>query len=161
MASGRLRVVESAGGTTRFETDDLESPLFALAFDGEGRRLASGGADGRLRLYELASPRADRSGIDAHAGPVFSLDVSPDGSRLVSTGADGAARVWAWGAGHAPLSTLEGEADRVRDARFSDDGRRILKRNGDRISTFDGNAWARSDAELPAYARSLLGFSAK
>ena len=41
------------------------------------------------------------------------------------------------------------------------DGRRILKRNGDRISTFDGNAWARSDAELPAYARSLLGFSAK
>lgn len=161
MTSGRLRVVRSASGDNLFETDDLESPVFALAFDGHGRRLASGGSDGRLRLYELSAPRADRGGIEAHAGPVLSLDVSPDGSRLVSTGADGAARVWAWGAGRDALSTLEGEADRVRDARFSTDGKRILKRNGDRISTFDGDAWARSDADLPAYARSLLGSSGK
>jgi hypothetical protein len=44
----------------------------------------------------------------------------------------------------------------VRDARFSADGRRILRRNGDRITTFDGEAWARADDELSTFARRLL-----
>ena len=85
---------------------------------------------------------------------MISLDIHPDGERIVSTGADGAARVWSWS--RQPLSTLEGEADRVRDARFSADGRRILRRNGDRITTFDGEAWARADGDLTTFARELL-----
>jgi WD40 repeat protein len=85
---------------------------------------------------------------------VISLDIHPDGERIVSTGADGAAQVWSWQ--RQALSTLEGEADRVRDARFSADGRRILRRNGDRITTFDGEAWARADDELSTFARRLL-----
>lgn len=154
MTSGHLRVLQVAGGEPVFEVDDLESPLYALAFDRRGLRLASGGSDGRVRLYELESPKPDRNGIAAHAGPVISLDIHPDGERIVSTGADGAARVWSWQ--RQALSTLEGESDRVRDARFSADGRRILRRNGDRITTFDGEAWARADEELSTFARRLL-----
>ncbi|MBK7847160.1 MAG: hypothetical protein IPJ73_07575 [Zoogloea sp.] len=157
MTSGHLRVLQVAGGEPVFEVDDLESPLYALAFDRRGLRLASGGSDGRVRLYELESPKPDRNGIAAHAGPVISLDIHPDGERIVSTGADGAARVWSWQ--RQALSTLEGESDRVRDARFSADGRRILRRNGDRITTFDGEAWARADEELSTFARRLLASS--
>ncbi|WP_347248371.1 hypothetical protein [Zoogloea sp.] len=154
MTSGHLKVLPVSGGDPVFEVDDLESPLYALAFDRRGRRLASGGSDGRLRLYDLDAPKPDHGGIAAHAGPVISLDIHPDGERIVSTGADGAARVWSWS--RQPLSTLEGEADRVRDARFSADGRRILRRNGDRITTFDGEAWARADGDLTTFARELL-----
>lgn len=156
LTDGRLRLIRSADGRTLFESDDGDGPIFALAFDQGGRRLASGGSDGRLRRYEIRALRADHSGIPAHAGPVMSVDISPDGTLLVSTGADGAARVWAWNGGKTPLSTLEGETDRVRDARFSADGRRIIKRNGDRITPFDGEAWARSDQELTGFALKLL-----
>ncbi|MBL8451768.1 MAG: hypothetical protein JNK97_03405 [Zoogloea sp.] len=152
--SGHLRVLPVVGGAAVFEADDLDSPIYALAFDRRGRRLASGGSDGHLRLYDLDAPRQDHNGVAAHAGPVISLDIHPDGERIVSTGADGTARVWSWS--RQALSTLEGEADRVRDARFSADGKRILRRNGDRITTFDGDAWARADDELTGFARSLL-----
>lgn len=154
LTSGHLRVLPVAGGAAVFEANDLDSPIYALAFDRRGRRLASGGSDGHLRLYDLDAPRQDHNGIAAHAGPVISLDIHPDGERIVSTGADGTARVWGWN--RQALSTLEGEADRVRDARFSTDGKRILRRNGDRITTFDGEAWARADDELTDFARSLL-----
>lgn len=152
--SGRLRVVPLVAGRHGFEMSDGEGPITALAFDRKGRHLASGAADGRLHLYDMAAPGAGRGGIAAHAGPLVSVDVSPGGERIVTTGADGAARIWDW-RGNA-LSTLEGEADRVRDARFSPDGRRILRRNGDRITSFDADAWARSDAELLDFADALL-----
>lgn len=157
LADGRLRLIRSADAQTLFQSDDADGPIFALAFDRSGRRLASGGSDGRLRRYEVQALRADHGGILAHAGPVLSVDISPDGRLLVSTGADGAARVWAWGGGKQPLSTLEGEAERVRDARFSADGQRIIKRNGDRITPFDGDVWSRSDDELGGFALKLLG----
>lgn len=157
LTDGRLRLIRSADGQRLFESDDADGPIFALAFDRDGRRLASGGSDGHLRRYDVRALRADHGAIPAHAGPVLSVDISPDGALLVSTGADGAARVWAWNGGKQPLSTLEGETDRVRDARFSADGKRIIKRNGDRITPFDGEAWARSDTELTGFALKLLG----
>lgn len=155
MHSGRLRVVSLVEGEASFEFDDTASPIAALAFDLQGRRLAVGGTDGHLRFYDVATPKADPRGLLAHTGPVVSVDVAPDGAYIISTGADGAARVWDWQ--RQALSTLEGGADRVRDARFSSDGKRILRRNGDRITTFDAEVWARSDAELIDFARGLLG----
>ena len=155
MHSGRLRVVSLAGAADSFEFDDTGSPIAALAFDRRGRRLTTGGTDGYLRFYAMDDAKADPDGVLAHTGPVVSVDVAPDGAYIISTGADGAARVWDWQR-HA-LSTLEGGADRVRDARFSSDGKRILRRNGDRITTFDADVWARSDAELVDFAHGLLG----
>jgi WD40 repeat protein len=54
-----------------------------VAFSPDGRHLASGVTNGRIKLWDAASLEELRT-IKAHTGPVTCLAFSPDSSRLVS-----------------------------------------------------------------------------
>jgi WD40 repeat protein len=64
-----------------------------VAFSADGRWLASGGKDGSIGLWDVASWGLKAS-LVGHADSVDSLSFSPDGTRLVSTGADATIRIW-------------------------------------------------------------------
>jgi WD40 repeat protein len=67
----------------------------ALASLPDGRRLVSGGADGRVIVWDLqtAAPLAELVGHAADV-PIMNLDITPDGMWLASAGHDRQACVW-------------------------------------------------------------------
>jgi WD40 repeat protein/serine/threonine protein kinase len=62
-------------------------------FSPDGRRLATAGADGAVKVWDLATGQETLT-LKGHASIVTGLAFSPDGHRLMSASADGTVRVW-------------------------------------------------------------------
>lgn len=90
--------------TDTFEWGHVGAVL-SLAFSADGKRLASGSADGTVRLWDVTTSRplrvwhghAARRPIPLHnwreAG-VQSLDITPDGRWILSVGSDDRLKLW-------------------------------------------------------------------
>jgi WD40 repeat protein/DNA-binding XRE family transcriptional regulator len=67
--------------------------VYAVAWDPTGEVLVSGGSDGTLRWWEVASGTCLYA-RQRHQGWVRALKISPDGKRVASCGQDGLIMVW-------------------------------------------------------------------
>ncbi|MFO0806258.1 MAG: WD40 repeat domain-containing protein [Gemmataceae bacterium] len=95
-----------------------------LDVSSDGKWLATGGSDRRLKLWPFAGGKpADNPTHDteAHAGWVEGLAFSPDGKFLVTGGADLAVRVWN-AADLTPVKSLTGHTGFLRDVAWLPDG---------------------------------------
>ncbi len=68
-------------------------PVTAIRFAGDARHALAAGADGALRLWDLAAGRLLHV-FAGHEGWIWSADVSKDGRLAVSAGRDGFVRLW-------------------------------------------------------------------
>ena len=104
----------------------------SVAFDSDGRRLASGGIDGVIRLWDSVSRKALGEPLEGHNHYVMSIAFSPDGKRLASASQDETVRLWDAINGKALGKPLWGHSESVNSLAFSPDGKRLASASHDK-----------------------------
>ena len=96
----------------------------SAAFSPEERFVLSGGVDGTVKLWDVASGRELQSFV-GHQGSVLSVAFSPEGKFALSGDSDGTVKVWEVATGRELLSFV-GHQGGVLSVAFSPDGRSVL-----------------------------------
>lgn len=92
--SGTVRIWDLTSGTETFRMESPgETAVYTLAFSPDGRRLAAGGQDARLRILDPASGACLHQ-LDGHAGHVYAAVFHPNGKLLASGDTVGGVRLW-------------------------------------------------------------------
>ncbi|HEY6890890.1 MAG TPA: NB-ARC domain-containing protein, partial [Solirubrobacter sp.] len=125
-------------GSARALSDALERVItghhggvWSVAWSPSGLQLASGGADGAVRVWDTDAAGRQAATLGGHAGAVRSVAWSPDGRRLASGGDDGTLRIFDANAWEAAPSVLTGHAGAVWSVAWSPGGERLASSSSD------------------------------
>jgi WD40 repeat protein len=121
-AATRLRVWDLATQRERSFDEGHTGAVRTVAIDQTGRWLASGGADGTVRLWDLAGRPGLVRMLRGHNLDVLAVAFSPDGKLLASGGADEKVVLW-YSADGRQAGTLAGPSILPARLAFSPDGR--------------------------------------
>ncbi len=96
LASGGYRTAKfwkRARNARKQEIAGLETPPKSVAVSGDGKWIALGEENGKIRLVELATGQ-QKAALEGHSGAVTGLDFTADSSQLVSGSQDASVRLW-------------------------------------------------------------------
>jgi WD40 repeat protein len=141
-------VIASTGGVDRavniWDADDggllavlreEGSVEWTVAFGPDDDRIASGGADGAVRIWDPSAPETSITTWNAHERDISDLAWHPDGERLVTVSPDGKVALWIAETGEAQLAIEDRPATSVAVA---PDGERIAVGGNDgRLALLD------------------------
>ena len=101
-----------------------EGAILDAVISSDGRRLASGGSDGTVRVWDLALGK-ELVCLKGHEGAVAHVVFTRDGSKILSGGEDGSVRLWDATTGK-QLDCLEGAPGCVSKLVVTRNGRRAI-----------------------------------
>ncbi|HJS08803.1 MAG TPA: protein kinase [Pirellulales bacterium] len=130
------------------------APLEAVAFDRDGRRFVTGGADGIVRLWSADDQHEPLQTFRYGDRPVLAVAISPDGRQIAAGGgdSDGFVKTWNIDSGKS-ICVFQGHTDAVTSVVYSADGTRLLTASCDATArlwdtaagalqrTFRGHTW--------------------
>jgi WD40 repeat protein/transcriptional regulator with XRE-family HTH domain len=152
-AEARASLLESSGSPAAAELPDSTGIVEAVSLSPDHRVLAVAGADGTLRLWDVARPghpvpigdpllAADRQ------QPLYAVAFSPDGSILATAGAGKTVMLWDMRTPGRPAelgSGLAGPASTVYSLAFSDHGSLLAAGSADKTVRL----WNLADPQHP------------
>jgi WD40 repeat protein/serine/threonine protein kinase len=113
-------------------------PVNAVAYTRDGKRLATGGNDKTVRIWDAATGR-EIARIRGHTNSVLGVAWSPDGARLATASLDGTARIWDGTSGQV-LRQLCGPGAPVTAVAWRPDGARLATTGYDfRVRVWDAD----------------------
>jgi WD40 repeat protein len=127
------RVTEVATGVDRVILPETTNTM-AVAASFDNRRIATGGADGMIRIWDAVT--GDRLAVlggdipEDQPAQVYSVEFDPRGARLVSGDRDGRVVLWDLASGK-NVMTFRPHESYVHVVAFSPDGTCILSGSGD------------------------------
>jgi WD40 repeat protein len=95
----------------------------AVAFSPDGRTVATGSADGNVRLWDAATRQEIGPPMSSDAKPVAAVAFSPDGTLVAASSADGNVQLWDTATQQEAGSALVAGAAEVAALAFSPDGK--------------------------------------
>ncbi len=143
LPGGTLRVLDASTGRERCAHDGHDGCVTCLVVSANGRMVASGGADGDVRVYDVSTGETLWV-LEVDPDEVTSVEFLPDRPALRTCGRDGVARRWSLATGleegrwsvapgaanpYSNIGTVHG----VFYTRASRDGSRVLVRRGARL----------------------------
>ncbi|MEO2034090.1 MAG: WD40 repeat domain-containing protein [Planctomycetaceae bacterium] len=127
-------------GTAGAVIDAHRDPIYGLAWNAVGDRLASVGIDQWLRLWTTEG-KATGEFNSGHF--LTSVSWKPDGTQLITGCDDGTIQIWT--SSGKPIQVLKGHDNRAWDVKWSSDGKRIASASRDstiRLWSEDGSPQA-------------------
>jgi hypothetical protein len=115
----------------RLERSRAGDQFTAVAFAPDGHSLVSGGQDGVVRVWDLASAK-DVQRLEGHTRTIWCLTFAPDGKTLASASDDTSVRLWDVVAGKC-LATLARHGGAVWFVSFAPDGKTLASSCEDSI----------------------------
>ena len=126
----RARLVEPDSGRT---LHTYRHPgVRSAAISPDNRRVLTGGADDRVRVWSGQSGRRVHT-LTEQTGNAVAVAFSPDGEWVASASADGTARIWKarnWGL----AASLTGHTNALTNVAFSADGEHVVTTGRDRTA---------------------------
>lgn len=126
----------------------VRSGISAIAFSPDGRTIASGDQEGRIKLWDVESG-VDIATINGHGKEVSSVIFSPDGAMLASGSGDDTVKLWDVGARRSiaarfkrfvtrrHIATLRGDTGLVESVAFSPDGKILAAGSPEGVNLWD------------------------
>lgn len=141
-----VRLYRLPSGTLEQTIAQERGAVSAMAFAADGTRIATGGSDKSLRVWETKPVGCVRR-IVGHQGTVFSIAMDPVSPRFATCGGfnDPTIRMWSLPDGRL-LNVMRGHTDTTSKVQFSPDGSAIVS------SSYDGTVrvWDPDDGDCTA-----------
>ena len=148
---GRLNFLCSQSSREFDAVDRVE----ALAIDSRGELFATGGWNGRARIWSLKNATLNHT-LDHECDYIYAVAFSPDGKFLAtgSNNTDNSIRIWNCETGK-PVGAYYGHSDKVVSVAFSKDGKRLLTGSHDKTARI----WNVDESESKRMSRTFRGHS--
>ena len=108
----------------------VAGPGLSVTFSPDGLRLATGGEDNTVKIWEVQSGR-ELATLRGHTADIYSVAFSPDGRWIASGGSDSTVKVWDSHSGKL-IRGFRGHGGIVSSVSFSADSRQLVSGSRDK-----------------------------